>query len=91
VLRGGEVTGNLSGAISTADASCGVRSSTGWPYAAQVAFSCQYPECPKTAATILLIERDDGVMRLRVCDAHRALAREITRRYDGVAYRLRPI
>jgi hypothetical protein len=49
---------------------------------------CDHPNCRQAATTIVLIERDHGSVRRRVCDTHRAQAQVIARQYDGIAYRL---
>lgn len=39
---------------------------------------------------VIVIERDRGSVRRRVCDRHCAQAQAIAKQHDGIAYRLRP-
>jgi hypothetical protein len=51
---------------------------------------CDYPNCDEIATTIIVIQRERGSIRRRLCDIHCAQAQEIARQHDGIAYHLQP-
>jgi hypothetical protein len=52
---------------------------------------CDHPNCRQAATTIILIERDHGSVRRRVCDTHCVQAQVIARQHAGIAYRLQSV